>query len=222
MAFQHGVYIQELDTKILGVRTCDSALPFVVGIAPVQTLTGTKPINVPKLISSYQEFVTTFGAVPEGQSEAIYTLSQFARIYFTLYQMSPAVFVNVFDPDIHKSGDPLEPDPSQVDAEDIIGGVNSQTGARTGLELVEETFTRFGKVVGFILAPGFSHETNVANALIAKAENVCNHFKAMTVIDVPSTVVKPTDAKTFKDNLSSPHAVIVWLGELWKPDSLVE
>lgn len=132
MAFQHGVYIQELDTKILGVRTCDSALPFVVGIAPVQTLTGTKPINVPKLISSYQEFVTTFGAVPEGQSEAIYTLSQFARIYFTLYQMSPAVFVNVFDPDIHKSGDPLEPDPSQVDAEDIIGGVNSQTGARTG------------------------------------------------------------------------------------------
>lgn len=90
------------------------------------------------------------------------------------------------------------------------------------LELVEETFTRFGKVVGFILAPGFSHETNVANALIAKAENVCNHFKAMTVIDVPSTVVKPTDAKTFKDNLSSPHAVIVWLGELWKPDSLVE
>lgn len=208
MAFQHGVYIQELDTKILGVRTCDSALPFVVGIAPVQTLTGEKPINVLKLIFNYAEYIQTFGSVPEGQSEATYTLSQFARVYFSLYGMSPAIFVNVFDPSTHKEGE--TPDPSKVTATDIIGGYNSQTGVRTGLELVEETFTRFGKVVGYILAPGFSHNTSVANALIAKAVKVCNHFKAMTVIDVPSTVTKPADAKTFKDNFSSPHAVVVW------------
>lgn len=210
MAFQHGVYIQELDTAILGVRTCDSALPFVVGIAPVQTLTGDKPINVPKLIFNYPEYVQTFGSVPEGQQESTYTLSQFARIYFTLYGMSPAIFVNVFDPEVHKSGDPPAPDPTQVDADDIIGGYDSETGIRTGLELIEEVFTRFGKVVGYVLAPGFSHNTSVANALIAKAEQVCNHFKAMTVIDVPPTVTKPADAKTFKDNFSSPHAIVVW------------
>jgi phage tail sheath protein FI len=170
MAFQHGVYIQELDTKILGVRTCDSALPFVVGVAPVQTLTGQKPINEPKLIFSYKDYIQTFGEVPEGQSEANYSLSQFARIYFTLYAMSPAIFVNVFDPNVHKTEQ--NPDPTKVTSTDIIGGYNSQTGKRTGLETIEEVFSSFGKVVGIVLAPGYSHNESVANAMIAKAETL--------------------------------------------------
>jgi len=208
MAFQHGVYIQELDTKILGVRTCDSALPFVVGVAPVQTLTGQKPINEPKLIFSYKDYIQTFGEVPQGQSEANYSLSQFARIYFTLYAMSPAIFVNVFDPNVHKTEQ--NPDPTKVTSTDIIGGYNSQTGKRTGLETIEEVFSSFGKVVGIVLAPGYSHNESVANAMIAKAEKVNNHFKAMAYIDVPAGVTLPTDAKTFKDNYSSPHAVLFW------------
>lgn len=63
MPFRHGVYIQELDTKILGVSTCDSALPFVVGTAPVHNLPPNKPkpINKPFLIFNYKEFVETFG-----------------------------------------------------------------------------------------------------------------------------------------------------------------
>jgi len=207
MAFQHGVYIQELDTKILGVRTCDSALPFVVGVAPVQTLTGDKPINDPKLIFSYKEYVQTFGSVPEGGSEADYSLSQFARIYYSLYGMTPVIFVNVFDPEVHKTDN--NPDPSQVSSADIIGGYNSSTGKRTGLETIEEVFTKFGKVVGTILAPGYSHDESVANAMIAKAEKLNNHFKAMAYIDVPPDVL-PTDAKEFKDTFGSPHAVIFW------------
>ncbi len=83
MAFQHGVYIQELSTAILGVSTCDSALPFAVGAAPVQTLGSNQPINQSQLITDYQTFVTTFGGVPAGESESDYSLSQFARIYFT-------------------------------------------------------------------------------------------------------------------------------------------
>lgn len=208
MAFQHGVYIQELDTKILGVRTCDSALPFVVGVAPVQTLTGDKPINEPKLIFNYKEYIQTFGEVPQGQSEANYSLSQFARIFFSLYGMSPAIFVNVFDPAVHKEGE--SPDPTKVTSTDIIGGYNSQTGKRTGLETIEEVFSRFGKVVGTVLAPGYSHNTSVANAMIAKAEKVNNHFKAMAYIDVPPDVSLPANAKTYKDGFSSPHAVIFW------------
>jgi phage tail sheath protein FI len=210
MAFQHGVYIQELDTKILGVRTCDSALPFVVGTAPVQTLpSGARPINEPKLIFSYKEYVQTFGEVPEGESEEKYTLSQFARIYFSLYQMTPAIFVNVFDPDIHKDAQG-HPDPTVITPGEIIGGYNSTTGKRTGLETIEEVFSLFGKVVGTILAPGFSHHQSVANAMIAKAEKLNNHFKAMAYIDTPPDAILPTDAKAFKDNFGSPHAVVFW------------
>jgi len=209
MAFQHGVYIQELDTKILGVRTCDSALPFVVGSAPVQSLTGDKPINQAKLIFNYKEFVSTFGDVPAGQSESSYTLSQFARIYYALYGMSPAIFVNVFDPAVHEDAQG-NPNPSLVAPNDIIGGVDAGTGKRTGLELIEETFSSFGKVAGTILAPGYGHVASVANALIAKAEKVCNHFKAMAYFDIPTTIEKPADALAFKAAFGSPHAVIVW------------
>lgn len=209
MAFQHGVYIQELDTKILGVRTCDSALPFVVGTAPVESLQ-TMPINEAKICYSYQEYITTFGEVPTNKAESNYTLSEFARIYYTLYGMTPVIFVNVFDPSKHMSGDPPVPDVTAVKKEDIIGGVDVATGKRTGLEIIEETFTKFGKVVGYVLAPGFSYETTVATALKGKAEKVCNHFKAMTIIDVPPTVAKPSEAITFKADIGSPHAIVVW------------
>jgi phage tail sheath protein FI len=275
MAFQHGVYIQELDTKILGVRTCDSALPFIVGIAPVHKLAGDKPVNSAKLIFNYKEFVETFGEVPAGEVEAGYTLSQFARIYFTLYGMSPAIFVNVFNPSTHKTAVAAEAktfttdtitlahvgvmnevvkneggtvtyvkdtdytidyvtgvitrkttgaitagqavkvnydygDITKVVATDIIGGVDAGTGKRTGLELIDEAFTSFGKVIGTVLAPGFSYLSNVGNALIAKAEKVSSHFKAEAYIDVPPTVGKPADALTFKATFGSPHVAVFW------------
>ncbi|MBI4691699.1 MAG: phage tail sheath subtilisin-like domain-containing protein [Nitrospirae bacterium] len=275
MAFQHGVYIQELDTKILGVRTCDSALPFIVGAAPVQSLSGDKPVNISKLIFNYKEFIATFGDVPAGHNEADYSLSAFARIYFTLYGMSPVVFVNVFDPAVHKTAVSAEAktfttdkitlanpgvanevvkntdgtvtyvkdtdytidyakgeitrlatgqitagqsvkvdynwaDVSKVYTTEIIGGVDATTNKRTGLELIEEVFSSFGKVLGIVLAPGYSYNSSVANAMIAKAEKVSDHFKAQAYIDVPPTVEKPADALTFKATFGSPHAVICW------------
>ncbi|MEM5853969.1 MAG: phage tail sheath subtilisin-like domain-containing protein [Candidatus Aenigmatarchaeota archaeon] len=211
MAYRHGVYVYELDTKILGVQTCDSALPFIVGTAPVHTLPADKPrpVNEPKLIFNYKEFVETFGEIPEGESEEKYTLSQFAKIYYTLYGMSPAVFVNVFDPSVHKD-EQDNPDVTKVTVDDIKGGVDAQTGNRKGMELIDEVFTRFMKVVGYILAPGFSHDLSLANIMIAKATNLNNHFKAMAVIDVPSTITKPADVFTFKQNIGSPHAIICW------------
>ncbi len=278
MAFTHGVYTQELDTKVYAVREVDSALPFVVGVAPVHNLpSGTpQPINEPKLIFNFTEFVKTFGAPKDAEDPSVFGLYEFARVYFTLYGMSPAVFVNVFDPATHytpvtgesvtfdsndqaqlshgavfsvvvKSSDGTVTytegtdytvdslngiitrlssgaiaagatvlvdynyaDPTKVTAADVIGGVDATTGTRTGLELIEEVFPRFGKIVGLVLAPGFSHDTTVANALIAKAESINQNFKAMAYIDVPDTAKTPTDAVAFKQNFGSSHAVFFW------------
>jgi len=105
MAFTHGVYTQELTTKVYAVRTVDSAIPFVVGTAPVHNLPedAEKPIN--KLVQSftYTEFVRTFGEVPEGEDPSFYTLSETARVLFTLYKTGPIICVNVFDPEKHYS-----------------------------------------------------------------------------------------------------------------------
>jgi len=211
MAFTHGVYTQELPTKVYAVRTVDSAIPFVVGIAPVHTLTDgvEKPINEPVLCFNYTQFIKAFGDVPDGEDPSLYTLNETARVIFTLYGMGPGVFVNVFDPDKHKDANG-NPDPTQVTSDDIIGGVDATTGKRTGLELIEEVFPRFGKIIGIILVPKFSEDSAVANAMIAKAELFNQNFKCMAYIDVPKNTATSTDAVAFKQNFGSPHAVFFY------------
>lgn len=80
--------------------------------------------------------------------------------------------------------------PSDVSAEDIIGGVNSSTGAKSGLELISECFPRFRLVPGIILAPAFSDNATVAATMAAKAESINEHFKAICLVDVPTDTVK--------------------------------
>ena len=211
MAFTHGVYTQEVPTKVYAIRTVDSAVPFVVGIAPVHTLPDgvEKPINEPVLCFNYTQFIKTFGDVPEGDDPSIYTLNETARVIFTLYGMGPIVFVNVFNPADHVDADG-NPDPTQVTSADIIGGVDATTGERTGLELIEEVYPRFGIIPGIVLAPKFCEDSAVANVMIAKAELFNQNFKCMAYIDVPKGTATSTDAVTYKKNFGSPHAVVFY------------
>ena len=52
-------------------------------------------------------------------------------------------------------------DPSAVDADDIIGGVDI-SGNKSGLELVDDVFPLFRVVPGTLIAPGFSSSPSVA------------------------------------------------------------
>lgn len=73
--------------------------------------------------------------------------------------------------------------PSMVTEVDIIGGIDVNTGSKLGLELVNEIFPRFRKVPGLILAPGFSHNSEVAAVMSAKSESINGIFKAENIID---------------------------------------
>lgn len=77
-------------------------------------------------------------------------------------------------------------DPSLVTPADIIGGIDINTGKKLGLELVNEIFPRFRKVPGLILAPGFSHNSEVAAVMSAKSKNINGIFKAESIIDAPA------------------------------------
>jgi hypothetical protein len=249
-----------------------------VGTAPVHNLAADKtaPVNQAKLLFNYEQYVEAFGAVGDNENEADFTLSEFARIFFTLYNMGPVVFVNVLDPashttsimdeshtfendEIQLSGGEVRGsvvitntdgtttyeegtdyeidyqtdvitrldsgaiaageqvnlsydkiDPSAVLPEDIVGGVDGTTGERTGLELIETVFPEFGKIVGLVLAPGYSFESTVATAMIAKAELINQHFRAMAYIDIDPTNTTSSDAVSFKQDYSSPNAVFFW------------
>lgn len=77
--------------------------------------------------------------------------------------------------------------PSAVTDTHIIGGVDSGTGAVTGMELVNQVFPLFRLVPGQILAPGWSHKPTVAAVMKAKANNINGLFKSIEVVDLDSS-----------------------------------
>lgn len=90
--------------------------------------------------------------------------------------------------------------PEEVEADDIIGGVNTSTGKAEGLELIDEVYPRFGIVPGIIIAPKWSTISSVAAVMKAKEHNICGHFNAISLSDIPTSEVKTyTQASEWKN-----------------------
>ena len=89
-------------------------------------------------------------------------------------------------------------DPSAVTEADIIGGIDTE-GNKKGLEVIGEIDARFNLVPGFILAPGFSHNSGVAAVMAAKADSLNGQYRCTALIDVNTGVAKQyTDAMSWK------------------------
>ena len=80
--------------------------------------------------------------------------------------------------------------PEEVTKDDVIGGVDLATGESEGMELIDEVFPRFGLVPGILIAPGFSDNSAVAAVMSAKIVNICGHFNAIAITDIPTDEVK--------------------------------
>jgi len=88
----------------------------------------------------------------------------------------------------------MKPSPTPIAAADIIGGVNVSTGARTGLEVIEDVFQETGLVPGVIICPAFSKNASVAAVMEAKSENINGCFACTCLIDVDTSTVKVASA----------------------------
>ncbi|MDR1495711.1 MAG: phage tail sheath family protein, partial [Clostridiales Family XIII bacterium] len=105
MPFLHGVYQAELPTALVAPRQVDTAIPFVVGTAPIHlSSTGledtSKQVNYPILTMNYEEAVKKLGYSDDWEK---YTLCEVMYSEFQVYNVAPVVFVNVLDPEYHKS-----------------------------------------------------------------------------------------------------------------------
>lgn len=105
MTFKHGVYVEERSGSPASINSADSAIPFVVGTASGVGANGNLPVNEPKLISSFNEYQATFGYVGAREATSntkvkgfVFSLDEFAKAYFSLYNAKPAIIVNVLDP----------------------------------------------------------------------------------------------------------------------------
>ncbi len=278
MSYKHGVYIEEVPTSILPPRRVSASLPVVFGTAPVHRTSRGK-VNEPVLCYSYAEAVKTFGYDKDWIN---WTIPEFMKSMFSLFNVAPVVFINVFDPAVHKTvitdeqitftsgmltlanpdiigtievnaaagggGTPslqntdytLDPlsgvlevieggnltaassvfisysyaNPSAVDADDIVGGVDGSTGKLTGLELVNSVFPKYRLVPGQIVGNGWSKDPSVAAVMHAKAENINGGvFKAITVVDIDdSACTKYSDVPGYKNinNLVGKQMAVCW------------
>ncbi|MBQ9628372.1 MAG: phage tail sheath family protein [Synergistaceae bacterium] len=98
MAFRHGVYKSEVPTSIIPPSQINAGLPVIVGTAPVYMCEEMK-VNEPVLVYSYEEAVKALGYSSDWKK---YTLCEFMYSQFALFAKSPAVMINVFDPESHK------------------------------------------------------------------------------------------------------------------------
>ena len=103
--------------------------------------------------------------------------------------------------------------PSAITKTQIIGGIDSTTGAKKGLECLNDVFPLFGMVPGMVLAPGWSDDPEVAAVMKAKAGNINEHFKAIVLTDVPTgTVTKYSAVSAWKNSNSytGEDQVVCW------------
>ena len=104
-------------------------------------------------------------------------------------------------------------DPSQVSAEDVIGGYDVATGKETGLEVIRQVYPKLGLVPGIILVTGWSKNPEVAGVMAVKTEGINGVFTCETVIDMDTENTRVyTSLKDAKEELavSSPHTVLLW------------
>lgn len=104
-------------------------------------------------------------------------------------------------------------DPSKVTESDIIGGYESATGKNTGLELVNEVYSRFGVLPAQIVAPKFSGKSAVAAVMATKADSINSVFSCMSLHDLPTDTVKVyTDVSVYKKtaNIISEDQITLW------------
>lgn len=107
-------------------------------------------------------------------------------------------------------------DVAKVTSDDVIGGVEAETGKSTGFELVNEVYPRFGLVPSILLSPKFCEDPSVAIIMAAKCDGINDLFKAICVVDVPTSgenaVTKYTDVTSYKNshNLTDELMMVCW------------
>lgn len=91
MPYRHGVYVSEIQTSVQAAPPVDSALPFVIGVAPI--------VAGPVLISSWSQFRDTFiGENDVDPDSRDYTLCAHAYYWFVLAGRGECIMQSVASP----------------------------------------------------------------------------------------------------------------------------
>lgn len=103
--------------------------------------------------------------------------------------------------------------PEAVTTDDIIGGYAMDTGTYSGMELIRQVHPRLGISPTILLAPGWSHNPEVAAVLDAKSTKISGNFNAENILDVDSSIVtKQEEVAQWKEDhgYTGKRSVVMW------------
>mgnify|MGYP002856255022 CR=1 FL=1 len=92
---KHGVFVTEEAISAGTPVAVETGIPFVIGLSPLNQAENPAAVGIPVLCTSYAEFVDQFGYSDDWST---YNLCEFAYSHFKLFDMQPAIFVNLLDP----------------------------------------------------------------------------------------------------------------------------
>ncbi|MDQ7104208.1 phage tail sheath family protein [Serratia sp. MF2] len=105
MAFFHGVKSSQIPTSLISPTQSDAAIMVAVGCAPIHRLSGqdgSAKVGSLALCYNYSEAVAALGVQQTDDFEQ-WGLSEAAYSHFVLFTSSPVIFINLFDPEKHKT-----------------------------------------------------------------------------------------------------------------------
>lgn len=103
--------------------------------------------------------------------------------------------------------------PDAVEIGDIVGGFNVTTKKNMGLETISDVFGKYGTLVDLVVAPGWSHHSEVAAVMAAKAESISGFFQGVAIVDVDDVEVPYyADVVAWKKekNIFSKHQILCY------------
>lgn len=97
---KHGVYVSEQATSAVTPATVETGVPFFIGASPIQNAEKPATPGIPVLCTSWNEAVEKLGYSDDW---ATYPLCESMYSHFKLFNVSPAIFVNMLDASTMKS-----------------------------------------------------------------------------------------------------------------------
>lgn len=177
----HGVFITSNSTGVATPSVATSGIPFVVGAAPLSKATNAATAGVPVLCTSWTEAEEQLGYSDDWSK---YPICEFMYSHFKAYNCQPVIF-------------------------NAIGETATTAVVAVGFEAVDLCVTKFGVVPDLLCAPGYSSDSTVAAAMMAKASAINGMFKAKAIIDIEAdsyaAAITAKNSGSYDEN-----AVVCW------------
>ena len=102
---------------------------------------------------------------------------------------------------------------TKVTTADIIGGTDSTTLKKKGIEAIGDVYPKLGVLPGVLIAPKYSIDSEVAAVMKSKVTNVNDCFNCIAIADInTATATRYTDCYEYKtgNNLVDENLIVTW------------